>query len=268
MDEMTSLKLQAEIPLSGLDLDTTLDFDPDQNNQFNYWKTEADFYYGEVDYNYTFNLDKDSEDIYHELRAKWNWENISFTGRSRFSGAEPTFDKTTILSRYSWVDCDLSVYTDLSFDDKGFDEFVVDIGEVPLLYGTYLEVETTLTPETKTVKPSLFYRSEWFDCLRVRSSLVTNDGSDVIEGLSLTGISLRNTFSNGITLYARTNLKQNATVLNEVSFSGPFHAGYQAPGRWRISTDLGSNDNDQLFGWEESKLKVIGCFWCKGTELS
>ena len=257
MDEMSSLKLQAEIPLTGLGLDMTLDFDPNQKDQFNYWKTEADFYYGEIDYNYTFNLDQDSEDIYHELQAKWNWENMSFTGRALFSGPEPKFDETTFLSRYSWVDCGLSVYTDLSFDNKGFDEFVVDVGEVPLFYGIYLEVETTLTPETKTVKPSLFYRSELFDCLRLRGALVSNDRSDVIEGWSLTGISLRNTFPNEIQVHIKTNLKHTNHSLNEVSLSGPFYAGYQAPGRWRISTDFGSNEGDQLFGWEKLKLKAI-----------
>lgn len=261
MTGWNSLKISTALPLGGLELETTLDFDPEEDDPFNYWKTEAAFYYSEMDYEYTFNLDRDSEDIYHELQARWYLNNVSFRGTTKFTGADPRFGEATLRTRWSPSDFDLSVNTDLSFTDKGFDEFAVDVGDIPLFFDIYFGFETTFTPDSKEIKPDLSFRSDLFDCIRLKTTLETNGAENKIEGLSITGLSLSNDFPGGIELRLDFSFDsafdEGSNVSTELGLSGPFYAGYEAPGRWRLTTNLGSEDNGQLFGWEDSKLKVI-----------
>jgi len=261
MTEWNLLKISTEIPLGGLELESTLDFDPGEEDPFNYLKTEMAFYYSEMDYEYTFNLDRDSEDIYHKLQARWYLNTVSFRGTTKFTGAEPRFDETTLRTRWNPSDFDLTVNTDLSFTDEGFDEFVVDVGEIPLFYGIYFEFETTFTPESKEIEPNLYYRSDLFNCIRLKSTLETNEAENKIEGLSITGLSLRNDFPGGITFRLDSSFGSGfdggSNISTMFGLSGPFYAGYEAPGRWRLTTNLGPDNNKQLFGWESSKLKVI-----------
>ena len=257
LDEMDSLSFRTEIPLQGLELESDLDFDPSEDQPFEGWRAEAGFYHSGIDYRYTFNLEQDPEDIYHELRARWAISGISFSGSTRFEGADPKFEEADLGTRFSWPDCDLSVSTDISFTDEGFDEFSVDIGDLPLLYGVYLGLETNFSEDEKEVEPQLYYRSEWVDCFRIAADLETNDEENRITGLSITEINFRTTLNNGVNLRIDTSLSEPEGVANEISLSGAFYAGYDVPGRWRISNYLAGEKNGELFGWQESELKVI-----------
>lgn len=257
MTTWDSLKIRTRLPLGGLDLKSTLDFNPDQADTFDYWRAQADFYYSEVDYKYVFNLDSNPENIYHELRARWRVGDVSFAGKTRFSGPAANFEEATVRSGFNWSEPNLSVNTSLGFDDNGFDEFTVDVGDVPLLFGISFGVKTTFTPTSKQVSPSLSYRSAEFDCFRVKGKLVTNDEGNMVEGLSIREMVLQNTFENDINFKLRASLSDHTNKGHTLSLSGPFFAGYRAPGRWRLTTDLASEADDQLFGWERSRLKVI-----------
>jgi len=262
--EWDSLRFRGEAPLGKLDLRSTLDFDPNEDEPFNYWRSVANFYYSEIDFRYTFKLDHDPEDTYHEIEARWSLGDVSFRGRTKFSNSGRKFDESDLRTRWKWPDCDLSVSTDLSFNDEGFEEFAVDVGDIPIIYGTYFEFETTFTASSKEVEPNLFYRSDWIDCFKILAELITNEEESDIEGLSIYGLRFRDTFPEGIRVRIDASLVEdkNSSVTGDSDFSnrwrisGPFDAGYRAPGRWQFTNYLGAVEEGKLFGWGESELKI------------
>lgn len=265
LTEWSSLKFETEMPLGAMEIESKLDFQPQEGEPFNYWRTTADFDFSEMDIEYTFNLDRDSEDIYHELETRWNLDDVSFRSKTKFSGANPQFDESTLRTRWNCQECDVTVNTDLNFTEDGFEELAVDVGDIPLLYGTYFEFETTFTSTSKEVEPNLFYKTEWVDCFKILAELVTNEEANKLEGVSIYGLRFRNTFTNGLDLRAdfslidskNSSVTGNSDFSNKLRLSGPFYAGYRAPGRWQITNYLGSVDQDKLFGWGETKLKVV-----------
>ncbi len=265
MDDWDTLRIRSELPLGGANIRSTIDFDPTETESFSYWRTRADFEFSDIDFQYTFNLDQDSEDIYNRLDARWSLESVSFRNRSVFTGANPMFDENVFQTRWRWEECELTVNTNLSFTDEGFEKFSVDVGNVPLFYGTYLEFDTTFEPDSKEVEPNLFYRSEWVDCFKLLAELETDEYDNKIEGFSIYGLRFRHEFPNGIELRVdsstieekNSSVTGNGNFSNRFRLSGPFYAGYSSPGRWQLTNYLGAVTDGSLFSWGESKLKVI-----------
>ena len=264
-DALDSLRLKGELPLGIFEIDSTVDFDPDDDPPFDYWRTRTDFDFSEIDFRHTFYLDEDSEDTYHWFEGRWSLGDVTFRNRTKFTGADPHFDENRLRTRWKWTDCDLTLNTDLTISDEGFEEFAVDVGDIPLFYGIYFEFETTFTPTSKEVEPNIFYRSEWLDCFKILGEVETNDLENTLEGFNIYGIRFRHTFPNGLYMRIDTSVDQdrNASVTgdsefsNKFTLSGPFYAGSRVPGRIQLMNYLGSEENNELFGWGKSRLKVI-----------
>ncbi|MBS3736557.1 cadherin-like domain-containing protein [Candidatus Bipolaricaulota bacterium] len=264
-DELDSVKLRGEAPLGLLEFNSLVDFDPTAAEPFNYWRTRTDFEFSEIDFRHTFYLDDDSDNTYYRLEGRWSLGSISFSGRTQFTGANPAYDESRLRSRWRCSDCEVTVNTDVSFTDEGFNELAIDVGDLPLFYGTYFEFETTFTANSKIVEPNIFYRSEWLDCFMLLGEVETNDLENILEGFNLYGIRFRNTFPNGYTLRVDTAIDKdkNSSVTGDSNYSqkftlsGPFYSGYRSPGRLQMTTYLDSITNDELFGWGKSRLRMI-----------
>lgn len=264
-DELDSLNLRGEMQLGILEFDSTVDFNPTEDSPFDYWRTRTDFEFSDIDFRHTFHLDEDSDSTYYRLEGRWTLGSISFRGTTEFTGANPAYDETRFRTRWRCSDCEVTINTDVRFNDEGFDEFALDVGDLPLFYGTYFEFETTFTATSKEVTPRIFYRSEWIDCFQILAEVETNDLENVLDGFNIYGIRFRNTFPNGYTLRIDTSIDKdkNASVTGDsdfsqkLSLSGPFYAGYRSPGRIQMVTYLDSVTNEELFGWGRSRLRAV-----------
>ena len=264
-DSFDSVRLTGEIPMGLMEFNSAVSFDPVATDPFNYWRTRTDFEFSGIDFRHTFNLAQNPDSTYFRLEGRWSLAGTTFRSRTDFSGPEHAFDESRLRARWRCPDCEVTINTDIGFTSEGFDEFAVDVGDIPLFYWTYFEFETTFTADSKEVEPNLFFRNEWIDCLKILAELDTNDFENILEGFHVYGLRFRNTFPNGLTLRVDTAIDKdmNASVTGDSDYSqkytlsGPFYAGYRAPGRLQLTTYLDGGGNNQLFGWGKSRLKMI-----------
>jgi hypothetical protein len=271
IDSFSSLTIKAEIPLGELaTVRSTLSFDPDDSQYFDYWRTLTRFSFSDINLAHTFYLPEDSDSSYHQIAARARIEDISVTSTTKFTGCEAAFDEQVFTGNWRWTECDLSLYARLSIECDGFEEFSLTVRDIPIVqcedeeFGITLRIETTFTTTTKTIEPTFTCRTNWLDCFKIRCEVVTAEDSDMsIAAISIYGLQFKTTFSDGITLRMDTSLveEKNSTMTGYSDYfekwmlSGPVIACCGSSGRWQATTYFQSSETD-LFGWGMSTFKL------------
>ena len=265
--EWNSVDISTWIPWAGAFTNSTLSFDPEQTESFRYLQADTRFTFSEINVSHLWHLSSTADSTYQRITGRWKDQDVYFTATAKFDGYNPAFDQANFRSRYYFpVKQGLYLATDLGIISTGFDRLDVKLGNIPLVANFVLDLDTTYTEEYKEVVPTLRYRAEWLECLRVLMEPVLFEDSETLWRMSIYGLHLWNTFPNDVTarIYTSFDKDRNSAVTgrsefsNKIALSGPLEVGYQYPGRWEITSYLGSSESNRLFGWGESQLALRG----------
>ena len=227
---------------------------------FKYLQAVATFQVESLNCSFTTYLTGVEATTYNKLVVQGSIGNgLSFTSTTRFAGCGVAFDEQEFKGR--GMICDIEVRTELDITQAGFEMFSFELRDIPILrppgfdMGIYLRLETTFELESKVVEPMFILQSEWLDCLRVLGEVLM--GVDMtIEGVSLYGLQVRNTFAGEIEFRADTSLddSKNAALtgyseyFEDVILSGPMPSCCGPPGIWQFATYF-QRGSSEIFDW-------------------
>ena len=226
---------------------------------FQYLQAVATFQLASLNCAFTTYLTGTETTTYQKLVVQGSIDDIFFTSTTRFAGCGLSFDQQEFKGR--WTTCDIEIRTELDITQAGFEAFSFEFRDIPILrpkgwdMGIYLRLETTFELESKIVEPMFILQSDWLDCLRVLGEVITGVGM-AIEGVSLYGIQVRNTFAGEIEFRADTSLDdtKNAALtgyseyFEDVILSGPMPSCCGPPGIWQFATYF-QRGSSEIFDW-------------------
>ena len=227
---------------------------------FQYLQAVTTFQLASLNCSFTTYLTGNEATTYNKLVVQGSIGNgLSFTSTTCFSGCGLTFDQQEFKGR--WTMCDIEVRTELDITQAGFEMFSFELRDIPILrppgldMGIYLRLETTFELESKIVEPMFILQSDWLDCVRVLGEVIMGVGM-TIEGVSLYGIQIRNTFAGEIEFRADTSLDdtKNAALtgyseyFEDVILSGPMPSCCGPPGLWQFATYF-QRGSSEIFDW-------------------
>ena len=270
MDGWSSLRTKLQFPFGLADVSSTFSFYPEASPPFNFdWNNSTSLSLGEVDFTHIFNFSPTPNATYSQFKSSWSNQGVQHKASMKFDTVEFKFGEFNIQSIYEMEDCSAALSTNLSLSDEGFDDFSVDVKEVPLIFNFYMDISLSFADLNKEVSTSFKYKSEWIDCFKllVEPVVISSGDNEVgLSGLSIYGLSFRKSFEDGtlITIDASTREEYNAAVTgrekysNKLSISGPVSTSTPYPGNWEGNFFLGSEETGELFGWGEASLKYKG----------
>jgi len=151
----------------------------------------------------------------------------------------------------------------VSFTNDGFNRMQLSASGYPIpgfvwpQFGVYLDLSVTFTTESKTLAPTLKLRTTWVDCVQVMTALeVSGTPQTILDGFSIYGIKLQQTFADGVRLQIALSLDEtkNSSVTGQTDYYEVWRlSGTTVPccggaGTWQISTYF-NHDSPIPFDW-------------------
>jgi len=259
-DSLSTVVLTASFPLGEMSIRSSLSFDANTANLFNYWQTVTQFDLFEISLANTFYLSDIQTSSYNRVVARWEVADISFSSTTTFAGCDFSFTSEVVTARWNWALCDIDLDARLNIDCEGFEQVSLTMRDIPILsqelfgFGIYLQSITSFTTTSKEVEATIICKSDWIDCFKVLCELI-GDGMS-IDGISLYGVQFQTALPGGIEVRSDTSLvdAKNSSItgysdyFERLRIWGPAESCCGSPGRWEIRTYFQST-HTTLFDW-------------------
>ncbi|MBS3825100.1 cadherin-like domain-containing protein, partial [Candidatus Bipolaricaulota bacterium] len=168
MNEWSSLRTKLQFPFGLANVSSTFSFYPEADPPFNFsWNNSTSLSLGEVDFTHIFNFSPTPGATYSQFKFSWANQGVQHKASIKFDTVVFKFAEFNVQSIYELEDCSASLSTNLSLSDEGFDDFSLDVKEIPLFFNFYMDASVSFADLEKEVSTSFKYKSEWMDCFKL-----------------------------------------------------------------------------------------------------
>ncbi len=157
-------EFEAKVQLGNFDIESDLRFEP-YKDRFRDWITKLEWESEELAFTLTTKLTRTIDWLIFEVEREWDTVKIdtSFQLRASSGGCAFVFSDADLDIEFDW--CGVETDLEISFDDDGFDEFVIEFSELSserIPWFTF-DLEFTRTAEKTVVKlsPDIVLESPW-----------------------------------------------------------------------------------------------------------
>jgi len=258
------LRFEADVALGLFDISSTVEFEPDRPEVFDYWLNRVDFSLEGLSLIHTLYLTTPQTQSYQSLYLSGSAGAFTLSNTTRFEVDEDCgflYSQNDTALSGSW--CDLRVRAGLSMTSEGFEKATLWIYSLPVPSWAWLPLDVTLDfgltyeLEEKSFAATIDWRPAWIDCLRLYSELVIGGAHDLaIGGLSIYGVVLECSLPGSIRVRSATALDENknGTMTGQIdcfemfTISGPLMSCCGLAGTFSTSTYF-QHASTQLFDW-------------------
>lgn len=256
-----SLRFQADYSILGIDHTSTLSFDPDAADLFDYWLTSTRFTLAGVDFTHTLYLLNTQTDSYQALSAQANLGAVTISNNLRHAldlscGFSFSSNNTTI----SWTWCDVNLQADIGFSCDGFEGLTLTASNIPvpglggILGDITFSSAVTFELEEKSLSTSIQWRPGTLTCFEILADLDLSGpgagaivGDTTLESIRIYGFQIEcdipGTYGD-ISFVSATSLdpNYNSIVTGQTDYfevlrlAGPLQACCGYPGSWSMAT--------------------------------
>lgn len=268
-----ALRLVTDVTLLGLNISSTLEFDPEATgpavNMFDYWRTTTDFVFLGVDFAHTLYLTRPQTASYQTIAMQGSLAGVFVSDTLRI---ELDDDCSFVWARndafLSWSWCDISLQASLGLTCAGFEKAVftavgIPVPSVgPLPEDVTLDFSVDFELDRKSFSAQLDWNPDWLGCIRLMAELETSSvahpagSSERATGVVIYGLKLECEIPPGVSFVSATSLDKNynskvtgqTDYFEVIRLAGDLVGCCGLPGYWGISTYF-YDSSSWLFDW-------------------